>query len=283
MKTDTQIKHYETGYAKLNMALHVRRRLSNGYHELETIFAFVDKGDLITVSPAQNLALTISGPFADSLEIPNNLILTAARLLQKEHNISVGAQLHLTKNLPVASGIGGGSADAAATLRLLNRYWKLSLPLNELKTLAKPLGADVPACIVSESAFGRGIGQDLEPLGDNYFSGKHVLLANPLIGISTKEIFEKWNGIDSGALCLEDMSQVLINGRNDLQAIAMDLDNSIAPLLLAIRDTNPISARMSGSGATCFGIYESSDLAETAERKIQSSIKRIWTMTGQLR
>ncbi|MEP2988926.1 MAG: 4-(cytidine 5'-diphospho)-2-C-methyl-D-erythritol kinase [Parasphingorhabdus sp.] len=283
MKTDIQTKLYETGYAKLNMALHVRNRLSNGYHELETIFTFLDKGDLISVSPALDLELTISGPFADGLDAPNNLILKAARLLQKECDVAVGAQLHLNKNLPVASGIGGGSADAAATLRLLNRHWKLDLPPNKLKNLAKSLGADVPACVDSESAFGRGIGQDLQPLEDSYFSAMHVVLANPLIGISTKEIFEKWNGVDSGTLCLDDMSQVLLNGRNDLQPIAMALDNSIAPLLSAIENTNPVAARMSGSGATCFGIFKSAGLAAAAEMKIRSSIKKIWTMTGQLR
>lgn len=283
MSVDQQTIIFEIGYAKLNIALHVRNRLPNGYHELETIFVFVDKGDLISVSPAQDLELTISGPFADGLETEGNLVLTAARLLQKEYGVTIGAQLHLTKHLPVASGIGGGSADAAATLRLLNGFWELGVPQPELETLSRSLGADVPACVASETAIGLGIGQDLQTLKSSYFSGMHVLLANPLTAISTKEIFEKWNGEDLGPLCLDHISQLLANGRNDLQPIAMTLDHSIAPLLTAIEATHPLAARMSGSGATCFAVYESAELAIEAENSLQSSIENIWTMTGQLR
>lgn len=283
MNTDSQIENQEIGYAKLNLALHVRKRLPNGYHELETVFAFLNDGDEISVSAASNLELAISGPFAAGLTTEDNLIIKAAQSLQKYSNTIQGAQLHLNKKLPVASGIGGGSADAAATLRLLNRFWRLDLSLDELERIAKPLGADVPACISSQTSFGKGIGQDLQPLENNEFSGRHVVLANPLIAISTQSIFEKWNGVDLGPLDFEDGENLLLTARNDLQPIASNLNNSIAPLLFAFEETSPVAARMSGSGATCFGIYENKEAAALAELKLQSSIERIWTMTGKLR
>ncbi|GAB5489530.1 MAG: 4-(cytidine 5'-diphospho)-2-C-methyl-D-erythritol kinase [Parasphingorhabdus sp.] len=238
---------------------------------------------MISVSPSQGLELEISGPFADGLDIPENLVLKAARLLKKEYDVSAGAKLHLVKNLPIASGIGGGSADAAAALRLLNHYWNLNKSQFDLEKVAETLGADVPACISSETAIGFGIGQDLKPLKNRPFAGMHVLLANPLVTISTKDIFEKWNGVDIGPLNFDDVSALLIDGRNDLQSIAMALSDSIAPLLTAIETTDPLAARMSGSGATCFGIYKNAELALTAEKSLHSSIDKIWTMTGTLR
>lgn len=283
MSGNDRSHHHETGYAKLNLALHVRNRLPNGYHELETIFAFVDKGDLISASPSDDLTLHISGPFADDLETEGNLVLTAAQQLKEKFDVTVGASLHLVKNLPIASGIGGGSADAAATLRLLNKFWNLNLSLSELETLAQPLGADVPACVTSETAIGLGIGQDLQPLKDPYFSEMYVVLANPLTAVSTKEIFERWDGVDLGPLHLDDMTKIFSDGRNDLQSIAMDIDNSIAPILKAMEKTEPLVARMSGSGATCFSMYEREEQAFAAEKMLQSSVGKIWTMTGQIR
>lgn len=273
----------EIGYAKLNIALHVRKRLSNGYHELETLFAFLDRGDLVSATIDEHLKLTISGLFGKGLGIEDNLVLAAAKLLQNEFNVSVGAELHLTKNLPVASGLGGGSADAAATLRLLNRLWDLNLSISDLQLLSKPLGADVPACISSEISIGQGIGQDLIPINDDFLSGLHILLANPLEAVSTKEVFERWDGTDLGGLDTKNMTDILSHGRNDLQPAAISLEDSIAPLLKAIEQTNPITAKLSGSGATCFGLYKNSVSAEAAERIIQSSIEKIWTLTGSLR
>ncbi len=283
MSTEFNGKNQETGYAKLNLALHIRGRLPNGYHELETIFAFVDQGDLVSVSDDQALSLTISGPFADGLGLQDNLIMQAASLLQKEYDVSTGAKLHLVKNLPVASGIGGGSADAAAALRLLNRYWELNLSQVELERVAEPLGADVPACVASKTAIGRGIGQNLQPLCNDDLSGMYVLLANPLVAISTQDIFSQWNGIDKGPLGTGNIFDALVDGRNDLQSIAITLEDSIAPLLTVIGNTNAISTKMSGSGATCFGVYESLEQVREAKLAVESSVEKIWTMTGQIR
>ena len=128
----------ETAYAKINLALHVRERRPDGYHRIETIFAFLDQGDVISVEPADQLALEISGPFAKGLSSTDNLVLQAARRLAELSGVAQGARLHLDKRLPVASGIGGGSADAAATLRLLNRFWGLDHSLAALADIAKP-------------------------------------------------------------------------------------------------------------------------------------------------
>lgn len=283
MSANVLVENQETGYAKLNLALHIRGRRPDGYHELETIFAFIDRGDVVSVSPERNLSLTISGPFADGLDVADNLVMSAAKILQNKHDLSIGAKLHLVKNLPVASGIGGGSADAAAAMRLLNRHWALGLTQEELEGLAQPLGADVPACIASKTVIGKGIGQDLLTVENDQLSDMHVLLANPLVGISTPDIFQKWDGVDLGPLCFDDILRALSTGRNDLQPIAMAMEETIAPLLTAFMSTEPISAKMSGSGATCFGIYESRERANDAQLAIESAIENIWTMTGQLR
>lgn len=283
MKKPSIAEDREVAYAKLNLALHVRKRLPNGYHELNTLFAFLDQGDEISVSQSDNLSLTTSGLFADHLDADGNLVVEAANILREAYDITNGAQLNLHKNLPVSSGIGGGSADAAATLRLLNRFWNLDLSQDVLIELAKPLGADVPACISSIASIGRGIGQDLEPIEINDLSGAKVLLVNPLTPISTAAIFGKWDGVDRGSLDFNTMSEALISGRNDLEPIAAAMENSISLILSGLNDTDPIAAKMSGSGATCFGIYDSDGKMKAAKATIETSFNNIWTMTGQLR
>ena len=145
----------ETAYAKVNLALHVRRRRDDGYHVLETVFAFCEDGDVVTAEMADTLTLAIDGPFAAGLSTTDNLILRAASA------IGVTARLHLTKNLPVASGIGGGSADAAATLRILARLSGKPLPSLDVQ---RALGADVPACVLSQTMRGDGVGEALSPV-----------------------------------------------------------------------------------------------------------------------
>ena len=131
----------ETAYAKINLALHVRKRMPDGYHQIETIFAFLNKGDLLSVETANDISLVMGGPFAEGLSSSDNLVIQAAHRLAEMSDVRHGARIHLDKRLPVASGIGGGSADAAATLRLLNRFWKLNFSMAELAAIARPLGA----------------------------------------------------------------------------------------------------------------------------------------------
>ena len=275
--------HSEIAYAKINLALHVRKRLPNGYHELETIFAFLDQGDVLSVQPGDSLALTISGPFAEGLSETDNLVLQAARALANNAHISHGAHIHLDKRLPVASGIGGGSADAAATLRLLNRFWGLDLSLDDLAELAKPLGADVPACVLSETSRGSGIGQDLLPVVDDDIRGCSALLVNPLVPVSTADIFAAWDGVDRGALEGGGLMSMAIKGRNDLQKPAVALVPTLTDVLQSLEEQHPLLARMSGSGATCFALFATLEEAKKAQQHCLDSGNELWTLIGQMR
>ena len=257
----------ETAYAKINLALHVRERLPDGYHRIETIFAFLDQGDVISVEPADKLMLEISGPFSNGLSSTDNLVLQAARRLAEVSGVAQGARLHLDKRLPVASGIGGGSADAAATLRLLNRFWGLDHSLAALADIAKPLGADVPACVHSRTCRGTGIGQDLAIIAEDVLQGCAALLINPLVAVSTGDIFAAWAR----------------SGRNDLQKPAVALVPILTDMLQMLDESQPIMAQMSGSGATCFALYDTLAAAAEAERHSWQAADNIWTMKGEFR
>lgn len=273
----------ETAYAKINLALHVRKRLPDGYHQIETIFAFLDQGDLLSVRPSDDLDLEICGPFAEGLSTTDNLVLQAAQHLSGLSEVTQGARLHLDKRLPVASGIGGGSADAAATLRLLNRFWGLDLSIGALADIARPLGADVPACVYSETCRGTGIGHDLTIIPDDDLQKYTVLLVNPLVPVSTADIFATWDGVDRGALEDGLTMPVARRGRNDLQKPAVALVPILTDLLQMLEECKPVMARMSGSGATCFALFDTLAAAEDAARHCRQAMDSIWTMTGEFR
>lgn len=241
----------ETAHAKVNLALHVRGKLPDGYHEIETVFAFCQAGDVVSAETADSISLRISGPFGDSLKPDGNLVTKAAAALREAGGASPGASIHLQKFLPVASGIGGGSADAAATLRLLNRVWGLDWPDERLEEVAAGLGADVPACVRSEPTTGKGRGDVLEPV-DLGLSERPILLVNPRVEISTAEAFDRWDGIDRGAL--DDWR----HGRNDLEPAAERLVPQIGGILAWLSAQRGAECvRMSGSGATCFALFRS--------------------------
>jgi len=239
----------EPAPAKLNLALHVRRRRPDGRHDIETIFAFCTDGDRVEATAGEGLGLAVDGPFADDLvDEPNNLVLRAARTLAEAAGVPANASLRLVKNLPVASGIGGGSADAAATLRLLTRLW--GIDPSHAQRVAPALGSDVPACLLSMTARGEGAGDALA-LIDAGVSGRPVLLINPLRPLATRDVFAGWDGQDQGAL--EDWRE----GRNDLEAPAQQLAPEIAEILYWLQDLDGITcARMSGSGSTCFALFD---------------------------
>lgn len=273
----------ETAWAKINLALHVRKRLPDGYHQIETIFAFLDQGDEISAGPGTGLELAIGGPFADGLDETDNLVMRAARRLAEVSKVQRGARLHLEKRLPVASGIGGGSADAAATLRLLNRFWQLDHSIDYLAEIAGPLGADVPACVTSRTCRGTGIGQDLAAISDDGLAGCTALLVNPLVPVSTASIFAAWDGIDRGALADGQVLPVARSGRNDLQKPATALVPILTDVLDLLDQCDPVMARMSGSGATCFALFDNLQAAERAEQRCRMTLGEIWTMTGRFR
>ena len=263
----------EPAPAKVNLALHVRGTLPDGRHRLETVFAFCTDGDLVAADPADELTLAVKGPFAADLgPVEDNLALRAARALQQEAGESKGAALTLTKNLPVASGVGGGSADAAATLRLLTGLWGID-PAHAT-AVAPGLGADVPACLFSLTARGDGAGDELQ-LVDAGVSGSPILLVNPRVALPTADVFAAWTGGDKGPL--GDWRA----GRNDLEAAAVEQVPLIGTVLawLSIQPGVDV-VRMSGSGATCFALFESEQARDQAEVAVP---REWWRLASFLR
>ena len=255
----------EPAPAKLNLALHVRGKLPDGRHRIETIFAFCTDGDRVAATAGDDLTLRVTGPFADELGAgDDNLVHRAARALRERAGTKQGASLLLTKNLPVASGLGGGSADAAAALRLLTRLWGVD-PAHAT-AVAPSIGSDVPACLLSMTAQGEGVGDELQ-LIDAGVSGVPVLLVNPRIELSTAEVFARWNGEDHGPL--GDWRA----GRNDLEVPAVAMVPLIGTVLawLSVQEGAGF-VRMSGSGATCFALFDN----EEARDKAATAVPREW-------
>jgi 4-diphosphocytidyl-2-C-methyl-D-erythritol kinase len=239
----------EPAPAKLNLALHVRGKLTHGRHPLETIFAFCTDGDRLAAEAADRLSLEVVGPFSAGLSGKGNLVLLAAEALREAAGVTFGARLTLDKKLPIASGIGGGSADAAAALRLLTRLWDIDPAL--ASAVAPGIGSDVPACLLSMTARGSGAGDELDLLDEPTISGSPVLLINPGLPLSTREVFAGWDGEDHGQL------GNWREGRNDLEAPARALAPEIGDVLDWLRrQAGANFVRMSGSGATCFALFD---------------------------
>lgn len=254
----------ERAPAKLNLALHVRARRPDGYHAIETLFAFVRDGDTIRLDPDGAPGLTIDGPFAAGLAADeNNLVLRAERLFAERVKPIRRAAIYLEKRLPVASGIGGGSADAAATLRALARIHGIAADDARLFDCADRLGSDVPACLLGRAATGRGRGERLEPLP--LLPPLPVLLVNPGVPVSTAAVFRGWDGVDRGPIADGDALAAARDGRNDLEPSA----RAVAPVVdrvLARLAAQPGAGltRMSGSGATCFALFEDPEACRAA-------------------
>lgn len=264
----------ERGYAKLNLALHVRERMPDCYHAIETIFAFCEDGDELAAEPAGSLSLTIEGPFGGGLDPQDNLVTEAARRLHKATGASAGAEIQLNKLLPVAAGLGGGSADAAAALRLLDRMWGLNLGQSHLEAVARDLGADVPACLHSAAMRASGRGDRLEPV-ELGLSAAPVLLVNPRVELPTGKVFAAWDGVDRGPL--DDWRF----GRNDLEEAAMTLvpqTRHVAAWLSA--QDGVVLVRMSGSGATCFALFDSE---QQRDRAAEAVPREWWRLATRLR
>ena len=246
----------EAAPAKLNLALHVTGRRADGYHLLDSLVAFAGVGDVVALGPGP-LSLGIDGPFATGLSGDDNLCLRAARLAGAD------AAITLTKNLPVASGIGGGSADAAAVLRGLARMG------HALPERAERLGADVPVCLASAPARMQGVGEIVTPLPP--LPVLPLVLVNPGVAVATPQVFAALDRRDNPALPeiprftgLADLTAWLAATRNDLEPAALSIAPVIGQVLDALRATGTAFARMSGSGATCFGFYDSPERARIA-------------------
>jgi 4-diphosphocytidyl-2-C-methyl-D-erythritol kinase len=269
----------EVAYAKINLALHVRERQPDGYHRIETVFAFAEDGDRLSVAPTETLSLQVVGPFANQLPASaDNLVLRAAETLRSRYGVGQGAALTLDKQLPVASGIGGGSADAAAALRLLVRWWSLETDQAALLDIAAGLGADVPACLGSRTIRGEGRGDILSPVAERPASGYPLLLVNPRVALATAEVFRRWDGVDRGPL-----GDPLL-GRNDLEEAAVEIAPEVRAVLTALGASRGVTvARMSGSGATCFALYLDVEDRDEAQARLAGHHPAWWTLASRLR
>ncbi|HYD46621.1 MAG TPA: 4-(cytidine 5'-diphospho)-2-C-methyl-D-erythritol kinase [Phenylobacterium sp.] len=264
--------------AKVNLFLHVGPLGADGYHPVSTLMAFADIGDRLSAGAHEaGLKLSVIGPFAQELTEGDNLVLRAARLL----DAGGAAALMLDKQLPVASGLGGGSSDAAAALRLLNAGWGLGFHSGVLETLAAQLGADVPACLVAQAVIGEGRGERLRPAPA--LPELNAVLVNPLVPVSTAEVFAAYDRaappdadaeppyLPDAFESVEEAAAVLAYCRNDLEGAAISVQPVIGDLLADLRaEPETLLARMSGSGATCFALCADDIAAETLAERLEA-------------
>ena len=263
--------------AKINLALHVTGQRADGYHLLDSIVVFAGVGDWVAAAPADRLSLTVTGPQRAGLSGDDNLVLRAARCL------GVAAALVLEKHLPIASGIGGGSADAAATLRVLAAMSGVALP-DAAAVLA--LGADVPACLAGRPVRMQGVGEVLTPLPA--LPECYVVLVNPGVAVATPEVFKAMPRKDNPAIGVVPewdsavaLADWLKRQRNDLEVAAIGLAPVIAEVKAALA-ARPgcLLARMSGSGATCFGLFANEELAKAAAGVLRVQAPAWWVAAG---
>lgn len=264
----------EDACAKINLALHVTGQRPDGYHLLEMLVTFARHGDRLGFAAADADDFTLSGQFADVLaDDPGiNLVLKARDLLREAAGGAPPVRIHLEKNLPVASGIGGGSADAAATLRGLMRLWDVALPADTIAALALKLGADVPMCLKSVPLIARGIGEEIETA--DALPSFAMVLANPLKGVSTPEVFRRLATKNNPPLALNKTPhwmEAIRATRNDLEPPARELVPEIAEISNMLTAEGALFTRMSGSGATCFGIFETPVAALRAAERLHAA------------
>ncbi len=257
--------------AKLNLYLHITGRRADGYHLLESLIVFAELADQLKVEAADTLTLEVKGEFAEEAGTrEENLVLRAAELLQRVTGVTYGAKLTLQKHIPVGGGLGGGSADAAATLKLLNQFWALNLSDKELLALAPKLGADVAMCLASHPLIARGIGEELQPL-DHPLPQLTAVLVHPRQKLLTPHVYamltEDWKHRGHAGAVPEQglISWLKTNTRNDLQRPAIAVTPLVSEVLLAMETTSPMPEfiRMTGSGACCFALFGDADRAAT--------------------
>jgi 4-diphosphocytidyl-2-C-methyl-D-erythritol kinase len=275
--------------AKLNLFLRVVGKRADGYHLLDSLVVFAEFGDSVTAAPADELYLELTGPFAATLTAePDNLVLRAARALQKATGTAKGAHLTLDKHLPVASGIGGGSSDAAAALRALNRVWGLGLGSEALAEIGFTLGADIAVCVHAEARRMSGVGEVLEPVAG--LQSAPLLMVNPGIGLPTAPVFKTRGGPFSepfgalpATLDAASLARIVAEAGNDLTAPASALCPAVLQVIQAIAaEPGCLAAAMSGSGATCFGIFADDASAARAGQALAARQPGWWVLPTRI-
>lgn len=276
----------EPAPAKINLLLHIDGRRDDGLHNLESLVVFTAFGDVVHLSPSPTMTLARAGLFAGQLpdDPQNDLCLRAATQLADVFGIEGGVRISLEKNIPVAAGIGGGSSDAAAVLRGLCRLWNLDRADTRVRQVAEGLGADVPVCLHGGAAFVSGIGDIVTPLARD--PGYHLLLVNPNKALSTAAVFGALdggagfvNGLAGAVLSSESgaLLQTIISGRNDLSDAARRLCPVIDGVLRSVgQSADCMLARMSGSGATCFGMFPDPESCQRAGAEVSKAHPEWW-------
>ncbi|MDE3016253.1 MAG: 4-(cytidine 5'-diphospho)-2-C-methyl-D-erythritol kinase [Pseudomonadota bacterium] len=292
-RPDAAISLHIAAPAKINLFLHVTGRRADGYHLLESLVTFADAADRLDMAMEDDLTLEITGPFASALTLPPqrgkelNIVLRAATLLQAHAGSGLGARLTLLKALPVAAGLGGGSADAAAALRGLRQLWNLDVDDGTLANLALQLGSDVPVCLASRTAWMRGIGETLSKVT---LPALWMVLVNPGAALSTADVFRNFSGAFAPPKPVPDMFasvQALVDflgdAHNALEPAARALAPVISDVLAALQAGGALLARMSGSGATCFGLYADAAAADAAAARISTTRPEWWCVAAGVR
>jgi len=273
-------------WAKINLFLHVGDKRADGFHPVQSLAVFPGLGDVLRAEAADAISLSVDGPFAASMTgESDNLVLKAAGALPAK----AGAKLTLTKNLPVASGIGGGSADAAAALRVLSSFWGLDLDEAKLCEIAAGLGSDVPVCVVSQPRWMEGRGEKLSPVAS--LPHLPMLLVNPRVRVPTKDVFaalQSRSGVGRKMPpgCFRDMADLLRfldASKNDLEEPARRIQPLIGEVLTALSALpGALFARMSGSGATCFALFPDDDSCARAARILSASKAGWWVQPSSV-
>ena len=261
----------ERAPAKVNLALHLTGRRDDGYHLLDSLITFLDLEDSLHVLADDTLALSVEGEFGQGLAGDDNLVLRAARLLQEHAGVTSGAAMVLEKNIPVGAGLGGGSADAAAALRALNRLWNCRASDADLHKIAAKLGADVPSCILGKAAHMRGIGDELStlpPLPESIF----ILLVYPNTPIATPAVYQSGKASFSGPLPLipeqsSDWLEAIRAAKNDLYPAAQSISSHVTTMIKSLGQLQEAAVvRMSGSGSACFALFDDERAARMGEQ-----------------
>jgi len=275
--------------AKLNLYLHVTGKRPDGYHLLDSLVAFAAVHDTLVAREADDLTLALDGPFAADLgDTADNLVLRAAALLRERAGVAAGAAITLVKRLPVASGIGGGSADAAAALRALDALWRTGCGEADMAEMGIALGADVPVCLFARAAFVGGIGERIAPAPA--LPPAPLVLVNPRVPLSTAAVFAARSGpfsepgrFSEAGGSAAALARVLAERRNDLAPAAAGLCREVSRAIGAlVRAPGCRLARMSGSGATCFGIFEDAASARRAAADIAAAEPGWWVAETSL-
>jgi len=275
--------------AKINLHLKVTRTLVNGYHELDTSFAYVDVEDRLAITPSEQLQVSCSDP---SLNGEDNLVYKVLDALHRRHGVTAGLAVHIDKQLPAQAGLGGGSSDAATALLVANSHWQLSLSTEELIAFATPFGADIPCFLFGQASLATGIGDRLT-IYPEALPQQWLLLAHPGTGLSTPEVFRCYDRQQEGAALTGDSGADTIRGHsetvtcrelfgsNDLEPCACELSAEVDTLLREMRNVSE-RAWMSGSGATCVALFEERQQAETAADSLRLRQLADWTHVGKL-